>query len=147
MNSSNYNKRVVEIIMKKSVYAAVTTAVLAALSQPALAQSCTVVELSKPDNLRETSAIDINNSGAIAVQGRFPLDIEIDLERITSGTRADAGISQDTDEETVTEITMAQYRRLIPLLEDVVNEQNRDQRVAMNYALTTNSDSLTINKF
>jgi len=133
--------------MKKSVYAAVTTAVLAALSQPALAQSYTVVELSKPDNLRETSAIDINNSGAIAVQGRFPLDIEIDLERITSGTRADAGISQDTDEETVTEITMAQYRRLIPLLEDVVNEQNRDQRVGMNYALTTNSDSLTINKF
>jgi len=123
--------------MKKFVHGTLATAVVVALSSAAQADTYSVTELPKPENLVNTSPTAINNAGYIAALGRLPTDIEINFDWISSQTRASLGIPPDTEDEEFTsdDLVLLQYYSLIPQLEDQYSGNLGNQRIGMTRAI------------
>lgn len=133
--------------MKQFAKASVAATVVAAIAGVVHADTYTFIDIGTPDTLRNVTPVAINESGEVLSQGRFPLDIEINLELISNQQKANAGIPIPAeDEDPITELTAAQYDRLLPQLEDIRNGELRSQRVGFNRAVRYNG-TLATDKF
>ncbi|RUO60305.1 DUF3466 family protein [Pseudidiomarina insulisalsae] len=132
--------------MKKFTLGALGIAIAATLIPSAQADIFTVQEIETPENVRHLFPYGINDNRHSIVLGQFPLDIEIDLTKLTSGTLASVGINSEEDDLENYELSQAQYDALINRLRDKNNTQIENQRVTYYYAGYFNGQDVIFNE-
>lgn len=122
-------------MMKKFNLAALSVAILGSFSATAEADLFTVQELATPEKFRDFAPSDLNDQGLLALLGRMPQDVELDLTKLTPAALAAVGIPSDADLTTY-ELTYGQYNGLIGYLQDTISASLLNPRVGTNFATT-----------
>lgn len=109
-------------MIKHWSYGAIASAVIAATTTVAHADTFTVQDLGKPANVRGAYAESINNQGLMLATGYFPEQVNIDLTKVPTSLLVNLGY---TSAEEIESLTPEEYDYLI---RNLANEQNNNQR-------------------